>query len=150
MKKNGGLWLIIAILCGISFSLVGCAATGEPWQNITWEWVQAARITDGTVFDVQEPGDYTIVLRPDGTFSGSADCNVMGGTYEWNPEGLFIILPGPASLAYCGEGSVDVEYLLMLGDIGTWKVDEAGSLLLESEGGGVQMEFRNSGRAPRE
>lgn len=150
MKILGGLRLITAVFWGFALTLVGCSTVGEPWQNITWEWMQATRIPDGTVFDVQEPGDYTIVFRPDGTFSGTADCNVMGGTYEWDPGGSFSIQPGPATLAFCGEGSVDVEYLLMLGEIGTWKVDEAGSLLLESEGGGVQMEFRNGGRAPRE
>jgi heat shock protein HslJ len=150
VKIPGGLRLITAVFWGFALTLAGCTTAGEPWQNITWEWVQAARISDSTVFDVQDPGNYTIVFRPDGTFSGTADCNVMGGTYEWNPQGSFIIRPGPATLAFCGEGSVDVEYLLMLGEIDTRKFNEAGSLFLESEVGGVQMEFRNGGRAPRE
>jgi len=141
---------MMVVICGFALMLASCSAIGEPWQNITWEWVQATRMSDGTVFDVQDPGEYGIVFRPDGTFSGTADCNVMGGTYEWDAGGSFSIHPGPATLAYCGEGSIDVEYLLMLGEVTAWELDGAGSLFLKSEGSSVEMVFKNGGKAPHE
>jgi len=49
-------------------------------QNIVWQWTQ---LTDqGTVTAVPNPASYTLVFRSDGTFTGTADCNQISGTYS--------------------------------------------------------------------
>lgn len=141
--------LYLVLLLGAVFILVGCSTEGEPWQNVVWEWLRVVEISTEDSFEVDSPGNYSIVFRPDGSYSGMADCNVMGGTYEWDSGGKIMITPGPTTLAYCGEQSVDYEYVYMLSRVESWKLEDDWLILVTADGA-EQMEFRNGGAAPEE
>ena len=89
---------------------------------------------------------YTITFRKDGTLSGKADCNNFTGTYT-QTSGFDITL-GASTMAACPEGSLDQQYLQLLGDIVAGGPDGAGGLALETAGGEKRMEFKNGGAAP--
>jgi hypothetical protein len=51
-------------------------------------------------------------------------------------------------MAYCGESSLDQQYLQLLGSIAAGGPDGAGGLALETAGGEQRMLFKNGGPAP--
>jgi hypothetical protein len=72
-------------------------------------------------------------------------CNTFGGTYS-QENGLIIQL-GSSTMAACGEGSLDQEYMTLLGSIVAGGPDGEGNLALENAGGEQRMLFRNGGAA---
>jgi heat shock protein HslJ len=113
-------------------------------QNIVWQWTQ---LTDqDTVTAVPNPANYTLVFRSDGTFTGTADCNQISGTYSTGNG--FSINVKTSTNAYCGESSMDQVYLKTLNDVVAGGPDGAGGLALETAGGAQRMQFRNGGTAP--
>ena len=141
------LWILLLLL------MAGCMSTGKdkgpaaiPLTDIEWQWVEAVEQEDGQITTVPNPEKYTLVFRTDGTFHGKADCNLIGGSYV-NTEG-FKITPGPSTMAYCGEKSLDQKYLEGLGRATTGGLDGSGHLTLESARSGIRMMFRHGGDAP--
>jgi heat shock protein HslJ len=113
-------------------------------QNIVWQWTQ---LTDqGAVTTVPNPGSYTIIFRADETFTGTADCNQISGTYS--TRNGFSISVRTSTQAYCGESSMDQLYLSTLADVVAGGPDGAGGLALETGGGAQRMQFMNGGTAP--
>ena len=74
------------------------------------------------------PKKYTIIFNTDGTFEGQADCNAISGTYS--QENGFTITLGPSTLAFCGEDSLDQQYLTLLDNVVAGGPDGAGGLSL--------------------
>ena len=95
---------------------------------------------------VAKPQNYTITFRDDGTLSGKADCNNFTGTYS--QEGGFTITLGATTMAACGEGSLDQQYLELLSAVVAGGPDGQGNLALENAGGEKRMLFKNGGAAP--
>ena len=62
------------------------------------------------------------------------------------PNGFSITL-GAATMAACGEGSLDQQYLQLLSAIAAGGPDGAGGLALETAGGEQRMLFKNGGVA---
>lgn len=142
-----------AILIYALLSLAGCLSDGgskmtgtTPLTDITWQWIETLETTGEASITVAHPEKYSIVFKTDGTFHGKADCNVMGGRYTY-AEG-FQIAPGPSTMAYCSEQSLDRKYLDGLGRTTAGRIDERGYLILESTGSTTRMRFRNGGDAP--
>ena len=50
-------------------------------------------------------------------------------------------------MAYCGETSMDTQYLQLLGSVAAGGPDGQGGLALETAGGAQRMEFQNGGKA---
>jgi heat shock protein HslJ len=101
------------------FVLVTCSSAdgetesgAEPITNINWQWESLTDKAAGETITVPDPENYTLVFRDDGTFSGKADCNEIGGTYT--QEGGFFLTLGPSTMAFCGEDSLDQLYLDLL------------------------------------
>ena len=92
------------------------------------------------------PQDYTITFRDDGTLNGQADCNTFTGTYS-QADGFSITL-GAVTTAACGDGSLDQQYLQLLGAVAAGGPDGTGNLALETAGGEQRMLFANGGAAP--
>lgn len=145
-------WFSSVSLC-LLLSLAGCMSVGGgktpvaiPLTDITWQWVESLENESGVKTTVPNPEKYTIVFRTDNTFGGKADCNLISGSYL-QEEG-FKIVPGPSTMAYCGEQSLDRKYLELLGRATTGGLDGNGHLTLESTGGATRMRFRNGGIAP--
>jgi len=148
MKK-----LIFIVVClGLIF-LVAC--TNEPAASpagsdsitgIVWKWQTLNDKAAGSSTKVDNPDNYTIIFHEDGTTEGQADCNTFSGTYS--QANGFSITVQPDVMAACDQGSLDQQYLTLLGDVAAGGPDGAGGLALETAGGAQRMQFSNGGAAP--
>lgn len=109
--------------------------------NILWQWTSVANRPTGVTTTVPDPQDYTIEFRDDGTLSGQADCNTFTGTYS--QESGFSISLGAVTTAACGDGSLDQQYLELLGAVVAGGPDGTGNLALETAGSEQRMLFVN-------
>jgi hypothetical protein len=112
-----------------------------------WEWTSVTDQSTKQTETIANPQDYTITFNTDGTIVGKADCNTFSGTYA-QENGLIITL-GATSMAFCGDASLDQEYLQLLGRIVAGGPDGQGNLALETAGGAQRMLFRNGGPASK-
>jgi heat shock protein HslJ len=113
--------------------------------NIVWQWAYLVETNPPAQLDVPDPQNYTLTFLEDGTVSIKADCNQVGGTYTLNGDKLTITL-GASTMAFCGEDSLDQQFLESLS-----KVDAAGasddSLVLYLTQDIVSMGFNPGGPA---
>ena len=159
--KNNSRWLIR--LTGLSMimllALAACAPAAAPTpapttapaptntiQGVVWQWVSVTNQTTKETTTVPNPENYTITFNADYTFTGKADCNQIAGTYS--QQNGFQINLGPSTMAFCGETSLDTQYLQLLGSVAAGGPDGAGGLALETAGGEQRMLFKNGGPAP--
>ncbi len=143
-----GLGLIIVAL------LAACApaATPTPANSITgivWQWTSVTDQATKQTTTVPNPASYTIVFNSDGTLNGQADCNTFTGVYS-QANGGFTIKLGASTMAFCGEASLDQQYLALLSNVAAGGPDGAGGLALETAGGEQRMLFKNGGAAPKQ
>jgi len=115
-------------------------------QGIVWQWMSVTNQTTKETTTVPNPENYTITFNADYTFTGKADCNNIAGTYS--QQNGFKITLGPSTMAFCGETSLDTQYLQLLGSVAAGGPDGAGGLALETAGGEQRMLFKNGGPAP--
>jgi heat shock protein HslJ len=147
----------IFLLVGLSVLLVAAAAcvpmptstptpaAGDSIQGIVWQWTSVTNQTTKETVTVSNPESYTILFNADGTLTGKADCNSFTGTYS--QQNGFSIKLGASTMAYCGEASLDQQYLQLLGSVAAGGPDGAGNLALETAGGEQRMLFKNGGGA---
>lgn len=144
--------LILIVVCLGSLALAACTpaeqttTSGDTITGIVWKWQKLTDKSSGTDTKVPNPDVYTIIFHEDGTTEGQADCNTFHGTYS--QEGGFTITVQPDVMAACDQGSMDQEYLTLLGDVAAGGPDGAGGLALETAGGAQRMQFSNGGAAP--
>jgi len=143
------LWLIALSLL-MMVALVACAPTAAPTPTntitgIVWQWMSVT--SQGATTNVPIPANYTIIFNTDGTLTGKADCNTFTGVYS--QAGGFTIKLGASTMAYCGEASLDQQYLHLLSNVAAGGPDGAGGLALETAGGADRMLFNNGGAAPK-
>lgn len=80
--------------------------TGQPWA--------LSAVTGKTpAFQGEVPSyqqhDYTVTFNADGTYSGSAACNQIAGTYTTSGDSL-TITAGASTLAFCPQLAVDTDF----------------------------------------
>jgi heat shock protein HslJ len=109
-------------------------------------WTSLSNKTTNETVTVSNPESYTIAFYPDGTLEGKADCNTFSGTYS-QQDGFSIQL-GATTRAYCGEDSLDQQYLQLLESVAAGGPDGEGNLALETAGGEQRMLFKNGGNTP--
>ena len=114
--------------------------TINPIQNIIWQWSSVTQRSTGVQTNVPNPGDYTIIFYPDGSLSGVADCNTFDGIYSQSNG--FLIKIGASTMIFCGESSLDQDYLQLLSEVVAGGPDGAGNLALETAGGEQRMLFK--------
>jgi heat shock protein HslJ len=140
--------VLILLICFSLLAACAPAATptpANPIQNIVWQWTT---VTDqGKTTTISNPENYTIIFNPNGTVNGKADCNSFSGVYS--QQNGFTITLGPTTMAFCGEASLDQQYLQLLGSVAAGGPDGAGGLALETAGGAQRMLFKNGGPAPK-
>ena len=117
-------------------------AADPAFHGIEWQWYELSGTAVNPAKNIPNPENYTITFNPDGTFNGKADCNQIAGTYS-RENGGFSITLGPSTQAACAEGSMDQEYLRLLGSVAAGG-PSGDDLALESAGGAERMVFRNS------
>ena len=144
----------VTLLAYLMFTLLitACtqAATSTPTdsiQDIVWQWTSVSNKTTNETTTVSNPENYTIIFRTDGTLEGKADCNTFSGTYS--QENGFSIKLGATTMMYCGETSMDQQYLELLGSVAAGGPDGEGNLALETPGGEQRMLFKNGGAATK-
>jgi heat shock protein HslJ len=139
--------LVVGVACAPPPTPVPPTATpANTITNIVWQWTSVTTKPTGETTKVSDPQNYTITFRDDGTLSGKADCSTFSGTYS--QEGGFTITLGASTMAACGEGSLDQQYLELLGAVVAGGPDGQGNLALENAGGEKRMLFVNGGVAP--
>jgi heat shock protein HslJ len=149
MNKNFNTMTLLATIA-VLLLLAACkpAATPTPADSITgivWQWTSLTNQTTKETTTISNPENYTITFNTDGTLNGLADCNTFTGTYS--QESGFKITLGASTKAFCGEASLDQQYLTLLGSVAAGGPDGAGGFALETAGGEQRMEFKNGGAA---
>ena len=91
-------------------------------MDAAWEWQEYQDNGEGNNITVDHPENYTITFMDDDTASIKADCNMVGATYTQEGSSLSIMM-GPSTMAFCGEESLDAQYLEMLGNVATFVMD---------------------------
>jgi heat shock protein HslJ len=142
MKKM----LIPLVICLGLLTLAACGSQGEDASGnsitgVEWQWQSVTNQSAGETTNVPNPENYTITFNEDGTFAGQADCNSIAGT--WSQENGFSITVGPSTLAFCGEASLDQQYVTLLDSVAAGGPDGAGGLALETAGGEQRMLFES-------
>ena len=152
---NARLWIkLISLGLVVMVALAACAPAATPTPtpsntitDIVWQWTSVTDKTTNKTTTVPNPENYTIIFRTDGTLTGKADCNSFSGTYS--TQNGFTIKLGPSTQAYCGETSLDQQYLQLLSNVAAGGPDGSGGLALETAGGAQRMLFKNGGAAPK-
>jgi heat shock protein HslJ len=143
MKKIMIFTLVFTSL--LFLAACGTSSSSDAISGIVWQWTRLTDRVTGEETTVPNPENYTITFNEDGTLEGKADCNNFSGTYS--QENGFIITLGPTTMAYCGETSMDTQYLQLLGSVAAGGSDGQGGFALETAGGAQRMEFQNGGKA---
>jgi heat shock protein HslJ len=128
-------------------SACGTSSSSDSITDIVWQWtgVTDRSSENETTTSVPHPEDYTITFNEDGTLEGKADCNSFSGVYS--QDGGFSITLGATTRAYCGDTSMDTQYLQLLGSVSAGGPDGQGGLALETPGGAQRMMFQDGGVA---
>ena len=156
MKKLHHSTLLLVCLSIVLVVAAGCYPPATPVPpaaptpsdaitNTVWRWQTLNDVAAGTSMRVDDPSKYTIVFYADGTTTGQADCNTFSGTYS--QANGFAITVQPDVMAACDQGSLDQQFLSLLGDVAAGGPDGGGGLMLQTAGGAQQMLFSNGGPA---
>ena len=140
---------ILAVLA-ILLLAAACSRTETPnssdsIQGVLWQWFSLTNQTTRETQTIPNSENYTITFNADGTLTGKADCNNFTGTYS--QENGFKITLGASTMAFCGEASLDQQYLTLLSNVAAGGPDGAGNLALETAGGEQRMIFNNGGQS---
>jgi heat shock protein HslJ len=152
MKHKSRTIALATILLAFLLLASACSpkATPTPSNSITgivWQWTSLTNQTTKETTTVSNPENYTITFNTDGTLTGKADCNNFNGTYS--QDNGFSIKLGASTMAYCGENSLDQQYLTFLSSVAAGGPDGTGNLALENAGGEQRMLLKNGGAAPK-
>ncbi len=92
-------------------TLTGAGSSGPTLTGKTWALTAVTSKTpafQGVVPDYQQ-SDYTITFNTDGTYSGTAACNQIAGTYTTSGSTL-TITAGASTLAFCPGMDFDTDF----------------------------------------
>ena len=145
MKNRITLTVVIAL--ALIFSACGTTSSSDTITGIVWQWTSLTDRSENneTTTAIPNPENYTITFNVDGTLEGKADCNNFSGTYS--QQGGFTVTIGAITQAYCGDSSMDAQYIQLLGSVSAGGPDGSGGLALETPGGAQRMMFENGGSA---
>lgn len=119
---------------------VAAPATQDELTANPWQWTALTETAPASQSVVPDPQNYTITFAADNTVAIQADCNQVAGSYTLDGGSLTIQL-GAATMAFCGEQSMDQFYLGFISQVSGAIISEAGNLhLLLADNAGA-MEF---------
>jgi heat shock protein HslJ len=132
---------VLGLLLLLSLAATACGGKtpGEPVTDITWQWTSLRETEPASLSITPDPENYTLILLSDGTLSIKADCNIVSGSYTIDGSAISIKL-GPSTMAFCGEDSLDVQYLQLLGEVESYRLEDS-QLVLELIGNAGEMVF---------
>ena len=121
-------------------SALGAPATQDELTANPWQWTALTETAPASQSVVPDPQDYTITFAADNTVAIQADCNQVAGAYTLDGGSLTIQL-GAATMAFCGEQSMDQLYLGFISQVSAAVISASGNLhLLLADNAGA-MEF---------
>jgi heat shock protein HslJ len=129
------LFLLVLVLA----SACSDQSARETIKDITWQWSQLVETEPAAQSVVPNPENYTLILKTDGTLNIQADCNMVGGSYTLEDNSLTIEL-GPSTMAFCGEQSLDQQYLTLLDSVDSYAIED-GRLVLNLKDNAGRMTF---------
>jgi heat shock protein HslJ len=133
---------IIAILIVAFATVLGaCSGSGNGLTGKTW---QLTAVTEQVpafqgVVPAEEQTKYTITFGTDGKYAGTADCNVIAGTYTTSGSDAITINPGASTMMACPDDSFGPLFAHGLTTMTTWKI--ANDELTLSNADGATMTF---------
>ena len=83
---------------------------------------------------------YTVSFAAGGTFSATADCNVVTGTWTATAAGGLSIVPGRSPIVPCGDGSYGDLYVLALSNSASYAIANDGLTITLKDGGTLVYE----------
>lgn len=122
---------VLAGLVGLIFA--ACEQAISPSESFAAQDRWELQSLGGT--EVSNPERFTITFGGDGELGALVDCNVCGGEYEAKGNGISIEIQF-CTEAYCGDGSLDREYLEALANTTRYTRQES-QLTLEYSGGNL-------------
>ena len=123
--------LVLAGLVGSIFA--ACEQATSPSEDFAAQGRWELQSLGGT--QVSNPENFTITFGADGELGTIADCNVCGGEYEVRGNGISIEIQF-CTEAYCGDDSLDREYLEALANTTRYTRQES-QLTLDYSGGAL-------------
>ncbi len=132
-----------SLLLLVSLVAAGCSGktSDEPIIDVTWKWASLSETEPAALSVTPDPENYILTLKTDGILSIKADCNMVMGTYELDGSAITIEL-GPSTMAFCGEQSLDVQYLQLLSNVESYRL-EANQLVLVLKDAAGEMVFKS-------
>lgn len=128
------------VIVGIAIAALVAACGASGGAKLTGTTWQLTGLTEKTpAFQGAVPAEmqahYTILFNSDGSFSATADCNQVAGSYTTSGSNGIKIEPGPSTMAFCGEESLGSLYVHMLSTASTYAIaNNVLTLTLTSEG----------------
>ncbi len=113
--------------------------------GIVWQWTEFQDTAGKNNIVVDNPENYTIAFLADNQVNIKADCNVVNGSYTLDGSSLTIQL-GPSTRAFCGEESLDQQFLEKLGFAAAYVMD-GDNLVMNLQADAGNMVFANGGPA---
>jgi heat shock protein HslJ len=110
--------------------------------DTVWQWRELVETEPAAQSVVPHPENYTLVFQPDGTLDIQADCNMVSGSYILEGNALTIEI-GPSTMAFCGEESLDQQYLELLDGVDSYAIED-GRLVLNLKDGAGRLTFDKS------
>ena len=98
------------------------AAAADPLVGTSWQWTGLVKIAPAAQSAVPNPESYTLTFEPVGMVSIKADCNMVTGVYVVDGSALTITL-GASTMAFCGEASMDQQYLTLLSQVASYTLE---------------------------
>lgn len=139
------LFVMLIAACLLAAPVAWADSHGEI-TGIQWQWAELTETEPASQSVVPNPENYVLVLNADGSASLKADCNMVSWTYTLEGTSLSFNTLGPSTMAFCGEESLDQQYLALLGTGGAVSVED-GRLVLELNDNAGRMVFDNGGPA---
>jgi|1186.fasta_scaffold100204_1 heat shock protein HslJ len=118
-------FILIALVIGSALVVTACGASaGSSLAGKTWQLTgitESVPAFQGAV-PAADQSKYTIQFDGKGAFTAVADCNQVSGTYTTSGSNGLTIVPGPSTLAYCGDESLGDKFVTGLGQTQTYTI----------------------------
>ena len=138
---------LLAVILSVGLLLTACggastpAPAGSDLMGKTWLW-QYTAFNNGKTIPVLAPASYTLQFLEGGKISLKADCNSGSGSYIVTNDVNLTIRVETMTKAACPAGSLSEEYVQELNDVGSYKIERDGELVLALKSTGAGMRFK--------
>lgn len=130
--------ILIALALGMAAALLACS--GSSGGGLTGKTWHLTAITEKVpafqgVIPAADQSKYAITFNADGTFSATADCNQVSGSYKTSGSNGLTITPGASTMAFCGEASFGTQFVEGLSKSASYTVSGNDLTITLADGG---------------